>query len=220
LERARKELAHDSSGAALVGARFQLRYNPAEVKPADARSLAPLLDSEFARISMQLGCPAMERIPTAILSPADYRASTGAAEWSGGRYDGRIKVALLEPKPGEATRRALSHEIVHACLASTGQWPSWLHEGLAQKLSGETIEESSRQLVKSLTRQNKIPPLAALSGSWTSMSSDSADLAYKTALVAADYLYAAYGMEGVRSLLQSPERLPQIAADLDHRIRQ
>ena len=35
---------------------------------------------------------------------------------------------------GALTRRTLAHETVHACLAALGNWPAWVHEGLAQRL--------------------------------------------------------------------------------------
>jgi len=44
-----------------------------------------------------------------------------------------------EAAPTRATRQVFAHELVHACLANIGSWPAWLHEGLAQKLSGEPV---------------------------------------------------------------------------------
>jgi hypothetical protein len=129
-------------------------------------------------------------------------------------------VALLEPQPGPRTRQAFAHEIVHACLARTGNWPAWLHEGLAQKLSGESIPPPQRQAVLALARSGQLPPLAQLTGSWSRMSEKNAALAYSTAFLAAETLYAAHGPDGVRSLLQNPERLGQVSAELDRRLKE
>jgi hypothetical protein len=96
-----------------------------------ARTLVPILDSEFTRVSEALGCRSEERLTAIVQTPEAYRQSTGAAERSGGQFDGRIRVALLEKTPGDLTRQTFAHEIVHACLAQTGEWPAWLHEGLA-----------------------------------------------------------------------------------------
>jgi hypothetical protein len=149
-----------------------------------------------------------------------YRKTTGAAEWSGGRYDGRIRVALFEAQPGARTRQAFAHEIVHACLARTGNWPAWLHEGLAQKLSGETLPEAHRAQVKRLAKSGELPALANLTDSWSRMSGQHAAVAYSLAFVAAETLYASHGADGVRSLLQSPERLGQVTAELDRRLKE
>lgn len=219
-DRARRELAADRSSEKLVGVKFNFRYDDKAVTPDQARALLPVLDSEFTRISEELGCRSEERM-TAIVQTVDaYRRSTGAAEWSGGQYDGRIRVALLEPSPGEHTRQTFAHEIVHACLARTGSWPSWLHEGLAQKLSGQQIPGEQRARVKQLARAGELPSLEEMGQSWSRLSAGHAALAYTTALMAAEQLYDAYGTSGVRNLLQNPTSLSRIAADIDQRLRE
>jgi hypothetical protein len=52
------------------------------------------------------------------------------------------------------------------------------------------------------------------------MNAQNAAAAYSLAHAAAEHLYTAYGTDGVRSLLQSPERLSGVTADLDRRLRQ
>jgi tetratricopeptide (TPR) repeat protein len=75
LRRAEKELAADGANERLFGARFTFRYNPADVSAEQARSIVPVLDSEWARLSSQLGCESGERIAVAVLSPEAYRQS-------------------------------------------------------------------------------------------------------------------------------------------------
>jgi hypothetical protein len=70
-----------------------------------ARTLVPILDSEFTRVSEALGCRSEERLTAIVQTPEAYRQSMGAAEWSGGQFDGRIRVALLEKTPGDLTRQ-------------------------------------------------------------------------------------------------------------------
>jgi hypothetical protein len=220
LVRARRESQEDQSSAKLYGSRFLLRYDPREVTGEQARSILPMLDQEFARVSESLGCRVEERIVAVLQGVEAYRRTTGAAEWSGGRYDGRIRVALMEAQPAARTRQAFAHEIVHACLARTGDWPAWLHEGLAQKLSGEVLTPADRAAVSTLAAAGQLPSLTNLSRSWASMNAQNAAAAYSLAHAAAEHLYTAYGTDGVRSLLQSPERLSGVTADLDRRLRQ
>ena len=221
LRRAEKELASDGASERLFGARFTFRYNPAEVTPEQARSLVPVLDSEWARLSQQLGCESGERITVAVLSPQAYRQSTGAAEWSGGVFDGRIRVALVEGNQiGAETRRVFAHEIVHACIAQIASMPSWLHEGLAQKLSGESVSPSDLAAVKSMAKSGQLPSLKNLSQTWSRLDGQHARVAYATALVAAGQLLEMYGADGVRNLLHNPGMLGQVTSDLDNRLRQ
>ena len=218
-EQAERERKADDSGEKLYGYRFQLRYEGTSV-PADvARAMLPVLDEEFTRISAELGCPANDRIPVIVQSREAYLRTTGAAEWSGGQYDGRIHVALVEGNAiGPETRRVFAHEIVHACLANLGRWPSWLHEGLAQKLSGDVLNETSRAELNELIQRRAVPKLENLADGWSHMDAARARVAYHLALAAADALYENYAAYGIPNLLRNPSRLPQVTAELDRRL--
>jgi tetratricopeptide (TPR) repeat protein len=221
LDQAKRELASDSSSEKLVGAQFTFRYDSKDITPERARSLVPLLDIEFARLSSQLGCQNSERIVAVVQSRDAYLKSTGAAEWSAAMYDGRIRVSLLDgDQAGEQTRRSLAHELVHACLARTGNWPAWLHEGLAQKLSGEPVNFAARARVKDATTRGDMPSLARLGHTYSRMSAQHAEMAYAAAHLAADYLFEVYGADGVRNLVQNPSMLSQVTATLDAKIRE
>ena len=218
---AEREVREDKSGEKLVGMRFLLRYNRGQMDAATARQVVTTLDREFARVSAQLGCRAEERIVAIVQTPEEYRKTTDAAEWSGGQYTGRIRVAVLDQsRLGERTRRAFAHEIVHACLAGLGDYPVWLHEGLAQKLSGEVLTASQLARVKRLADAGQLPNLDNLSQTWSRMSTLHAAIAYNTALAAIDLFYQHYSGLGVRNLLRNPHMLPQITKDLDRRLRE
>ena len=221
LAAARREVESDQSSEKLYGMRFLFRYDTREITPDQARSIVPMLDSEFSRLSEILGCHSDERMVVVVQSIDAFRKTTGAAEWAGGQYDGRIRVALLDAgRLGDEMRRAFAHEIVHACMANLGAFPAWLHEGLAQKLSGEVPPPADLALVKQMARQNQLPALGRLSGTWSRLSPQHARVAYAAAYIAADALVTAYGSDGARNLLRSPETLPQVTADLDRRVRQ
>jgi hypothetical protein len=222
LNRVDKELSADKTGQQLHGTRFVLRYDGTVVEPEIARTIVALLEEEYSRISFELGCQTQERIATIIQSREAYMKASDAAEWSGGLFDGsRIRVPIinsrtLDPK----TRQTFSHEIVHACLASTGQWPAWLHEGLAQKLSGRTLPAQVRARFHVMARANELPKLNRLGQSWSRMSGLHAQVAYGLALAAVEAFYEHHSELGIRNLLRNPEMLPRIADDLDQRLRQ
>lgn len=219
-QRAAREVSNDRSSEKLVGIRFNFRYDDKAVTAEQARALLPILDSEFTRVSEALGCRTDERLTAVVQTPEAYRQSTGAAEWSAGQYDGRIRVAMIEPAPGEHTRQTFSHEIVHACLARTGDWPAWLHEGLAQKLAGQQIPSDHRDEVRRMAREGELPRLQEMGRSWSRLSARHASLAYTTALMAIEQLYEAHGPSGVRNLLQNPGSLARVAAEIDSRLRE
>ena len=219
-QRAAREVASDRSSEKLIGIKFNFRYDDSAVTADQARALLPILDSEFTRVSEALGCRSEERLTAIVQTPEAYRQSTGAAEWSGGQFDGRIRVALLEKTPGEHTRQTFAHEIVHACLARTGDWPAWLHEGLAQKLSGQVIPAERRAEIRSMAHNGELPALQQMGRTFSRLSAHHAAIAYTTALIAIEHLYDAYGESGVRNLLQNPGSLTRVAAEIDNRLRE
>jgi hypothetical protein len=223
-KRVEKENKNDQSSARLYGIRIALRYEAGAIGADTAREMVAVLDGEFARISAELGCVAEERIVAIAQSPEAYRKTTSAAEWSGGQFDGRIRVPVAPPGSGQssaldpAARRALAHEIAHACLTLTGRWPAWLQEGLAQRLSGDQVSLELRTKLAEWSKDGKLPRLANLGQDWSRLDTDHAVAAYGLSLEAIETFYASYGAEGVRNLLHNPDRLAAVTADLDKRL--
>lgn len=221
LDKAVREQGADHTGEPLHSPRFIFRHDPAVMSRETARTILGVMEREFSRISFELGCAAAERIAVIAQTREDYTRSTGAAEWSGGQFDGRIRVAVLEgDADGPVTRGALVHEAVHACLAATGNWPAWLQEGLAQKLSGETLSEPRRAAIRAVAAQNGLPRLADLSQGWSRMSSGHAAMAYATSLYAVELFYRHHAAFGIRNLLRNPDQLDRVMTDLDSRLRE
>jgi tetratricopeptide (TPR) repeat protein len=216
-----RESQNDKSAEKKFGARFLLRYDGAVADSDTASSLVAILEQEFGRISFQLGCRAEERIVTIVQSRDAYLKTTGAPGWSGGGYDGKIHIPMLDKGRVDArTRQVFAHELVHACLANLGSWPAWLHEGLAQKLSGEPVQPGTRETMKALLKDGKLPKLAGLGQTWGNKSPAEAQFAYGMALVAVDLFYEHHSGMGIRNLLNNPDALPKIAEDLDRLLRQ
>ena len=214
-----KETKNDQSNQRLVGLRVMLRYDSSVVKADAARDMLGALDHEFARVSDELGCHADERVVAIVQSRDAYRKGTEAAEWSGGQYDGRIRVPAFDGQGlDKAMRRTLAHEITHACLTMLGRWPAWLQEGLAQKLSGDTLKPEVRQKLAAMAQEKKLPRLSNLGQDWSRMDADHATLAYALSLAAIETFYQDYANYGIGNLLRNPERLGQITDDLDRRL--
>ena len=218
-KRVEKENKNDKGSARLIGMRVALRYEEGAVGVDTARAMLAALDQEFARVSAELGCAAGERIQAIAQSPDAYRKSTDAAEWSGGQYDGRIRVPVAQGATVDAgLHRVLAHEITHACLAMTGRWPAWLQEGLAQRLSGDQVPPELHARLAEWAKDHKLPTLENLGQDWSRLDRDHAVAAYALSLAAVDLFYESAGADGVRNLLHNPERLSGVVADLDKRL--
>ncbi|MBI4890135.1 MAG: hypothetical protein HY821_05875 [Acidobacteria bacterium] len=195
------ELKSDVSRESLSGSRFDLRYDGAALNAAAAAQLLDLLQAESTRLEQALGCgfrDSREDKFTVIVQTADaYRASTGAEEWSGGQFDGRIRVILEPGRSVESARPGLAHELVHACLARNGRFDRWFHEGMAQRWSGEPV---NAPLLREASHHPDMPDLTK--------STEQAHLFYAWSRVAVDRLYSVHGDSGVRLMLRNPSSVP------------
>jgi len=211
-----QEVQGDKSNERMVGAKVMLRYEGTSISADTAREMMKVVDQEYARISSQLGCSTEERVIAIAQSRDAYMKTTGAAEWSGGQFDGRIWVPVFDRGTlDEETRRTLSHETVHACLHMIGKWPSWLHEGIAQRLSGDSLTPADRTQLARMAKEKQLPTLEQLGNGWGGLDARDARLAYAMALRAIEIFEQDMSAIGYRNLMRSPEKLPQITAELD-----
>ncbi len=217
-KRVEREVKGDQSADRLLGMQVLLRYDSATVPADTARQMLGVLDQEYARISAELGCHADERTVAIVQSQDAYRKTVDVAEWNGGQFDGRIRVPVA---PGQgmdaATERIFAHETVHACLAMIGQWPVWLHEGLAQKLSGDKLTAAAKQKLAEMAEKKKLPRLENLGQDWSRLDAEHAVLAYALALAGVETYYENFP-DGIGNLLRNPDKLASVTADLDRRL--
>lgn len=216
---ARETAANGEQGQAF-GSRFTLRYEGDALPDEKARALVKEFEGQVNRIQFRLGCRSTDRLPVIIRTMDGYRRASGVAQWAGGHYDGRIHIAV--PPSGDAdeyVRETFAHEFVHACLSQKGVYPLWLHEGMAQRLSGRVTSESGRQTLAAISREDLLPSLNQLAGGWSHLNSQSAMVAYGLAAFAVETLYEQHRDDGVRSLLNSPHRIPTEARKLDDAIK-
>jgi hypothetical protein len=225
-EDAQREAAADHNSQKLYGVHIALRYDSETVPVDSARAILATLDDAYSRISAQLGCRSDERIAAIVRSRESYLSVTGAADWSGGQYDGRIHIAAL-PSMAEGSldaslQRSLQHELVHACLMSipsgSAPWPAWLQEGLAQRLSGDTLQPSVRQELRKRAAARRIPRLRDLGDDWSSMPKRKAVDAYNLALAAADILCDEMPPNAIRNVLADRDALPRLTTLIESKL--
>lgn len=209
--KAQKELAADTSRSRMYGSRFVLRFNDNEIGQGTAQEILAALNEEYARLDAALGCGLSEQTTVVVQTMDVYRAASSAAEWSGGQFDGRIRIGYEGRALTPRTRRAMAHELVHACLARNGRFPAWFHEGMAQRWSGESVTSAELATVRQMLRSKRMPGLNQMPPSWGRLSAWHANLAYAISLAAVDAMYRSYGDQYVRNLLRNPEQLAGVA---------
>lgn len=193
-----------------------LHYPSGSVSASVAREMLDALDEEYARIRHELGCMIGAKV-TAIVVSQDIWPAMGHAPSSGGMFDGRINVPLVyeRSRVGPQMRKVFAHEMVHACVARFGSFPTWLHEGLAQRLSGDRLTEDQRRQLRQAVSAGRLPGLERLAGYWGGLSAEQASTAYAYSLWAAEVRAETDGAESIRQLLRNPSRLKDLTERLN-----
>lgn len=210
--RAQREAASDTNLSRLHSPRFLLRYDERQIAQPAAAAILQALDAAYGRIDTALGCGIQEQIAVIVETDEAYRRSSGAEDWSGGQFDGRIHIALPDRTYTPRVQQTLAHELVHACLARNGRFPLWFHEGMAQRWSGEQPSLSAVAAARTQLAARRMPDLAHLNVDFIRVSTENARIAYALSAAAVDALYQGYGEQYVRNLLRSPESLESAAA--------
>ena len=165
---------------------FRVMFQGRADEPLAARA-TEVLNARFWEIGQALGAYPSDAVVVMLYTERQFRDITQAPEWSGGIYDGRIRVpASGAAQSPQAFERVLVHELVHAMVAGMAPRgvPSWLHEGLAQHFEGDDPGAARRRLQAA----GRMIPLRYLEGSFTRLSAADAQVAYDQSLVAVDVI--------------------------------
>lgn len=153
-----------------------------------AAQATTMLNAAFWKIADKLGEYPSDTVVTILYTEKQFRDITRAPEWSGGQYDGRIRIPVggAAQKP-ELFERVLTHELTHAIVAGIAPQgvPAWMHEGLAQYFDG-TDPQSARRRVRASGRSI---PLKSLERSFAHLNAADAQLAYDQSLLAVAMIF-------------------------------
>lgn len=166
--------------------RFRVSFQGHADKGLAARA-TELLDSAFWRIGKTLGAYPSDPVVVMLYTEKQFRDITLAPEWSGGVYDGRIRVpAAGAAQTPQLFERVLVHELTHAMITSLAPRgiPTWLHEGLAQHFEGDDAAAARRRL-KAI---GVVIPLHYLEGDFGQFTAVQAMVAYDQSLAIVDAL--------------------------------
>jgi tetratricopeptide (TPR) repeat protein len=166
--------------------RFRVMFQGHADKALAART-TELLESAFWRIGKGLGAYPSDSVIVMLYTEKQFRDVTQAPEWSGGLYDGRIRVpAAGAAQSPQLFERVLVHELTHAMIASLAPRgiPAWMHEGLAQYFEGDDPAAAQRRL----NAVGVVIPLRYLEASFGRLTAEQAVVAYDQSLVVVDHI--------------------------------
>jgi len=203
LERIRREHRTEKDFNREVTSHFSIKYEGRE-KIEAGRIVLRILEDVYGEVGRALSYYPDQEIAVILYTNQQFQEVTDAPGWSGGIYDGKIRIpigGIEQETPG--LRRLLNHEYTHAVVrAITRRVPTWLNEGLAQHFEGREIGSPQRDMLRQLAQSGKMPSLRDMEGSFMTLSGAQASLAYLISLSAVNHLIDRYGMYRVKMVLE------------------
>lgn len=203
-------------------AHFTVKFDGGEDQ-ATWTSVLDILEEAYRDIGQKFGHFPSKSIVVVLHTRDNFHSATGSPIWADGLFDpvlGRIQLPTQGALTDQAwLNRVLRHEYVHALLhdqlgIGAGSVPTWLNEGLAMQLAGDSWTDLDQLMHGEIT----LVPLAVLEGGWGSLSSGAATVAYLEANFATHYLIDRFGMHRVKELLNLLKSRQTMPAAMQHKL--
>jgi tetratricopeptide (TPR) repeat protein len=195
---------------------FTVLFEVATDEPL-AREAVKRLEAAYWRVGNTLGVYPTQPITVVLYSREQFGDITKLAAWSVAAYDGRIRVPLSNAlEQHDELDRVLSHEFVHAVVATIGgrTVPAWVNEGLATVLEPAGPKDAEAALESGATR----PALSQLHRGFVTLSRRDAEVAYGSAARAVRRMIEQRGGAAVVALLEDLARGAPFASAFEQRI--
>ncbi|MDA8100320.1 MAG: tetratricopeptide repeat protein [Nitrospiraceae bacterium] len=202
LERVKREHGTEKDFNRDVTGHFSVKFEGRERIEA-GKIVLRILEDAYGEIGRQLSYYPDREIAVILYSGEQFREVTDAPGWSGGIFDGKIRLPIggIDAET-PALRRLLYHEYTHAVVRSiTPRVPTWLNEGLAQFFEGRAIDGKERAALQVLQKNGALPSLRTMEGSFLGLAGGQAQMAYLISLSAVRYMSDQYGVYRIRMIL-------------------
>ena len=174
-------------------AHFKVLFDGYEHGKID-REVVSILEDAYRFVGQGMDHFPAGSITVVLNTNSDFFDTTGAPHWSGGMYDGKIRVPIRGAEgQGDLLKKVLFHEYTHAAVHSiTQRCPRWIDEGLAEYFSGDNKQKIGQ-----------IIPLRNIENSFLGLSDRNVHIAYQESYSAVSYLIEKYGMYRMKEMLES-----------------
>jgi tetratricopeptide (TPR) repeat protein len=202
LAKTKRELTVDAGMGKGQSSRFILSFD-AGIKSDVADRVLETLEDAYNQVGRDFGVYPESRVPVILYAGKDYREITGSPGWSGGQYDGKIRLPVGGMTEVTAlVRGVIFHEYTHVVVRelTRGGCPVWLNEGLAE-VEGKKDLDHPLTVLGQATKNNTLFSLTSLTGSFASLKGKSVDLAYQQSYSLVRYMVSVYGWHRVKDLL-------------------
>jgi tetratricopeptide (TPR) repeat protein len=201
-EKIRRELAVEKTMEKGYSSRFVISYD------GDARShlagdILSALEDAYSTVGRDLSLFPVIRMPVILYTRKDFRTVTAGPDWSGGLYDGKIRLPVGGAEQlSDQLKGVLYHEYTHVVVQELthGNCPTWLNEGLAE-LEGRKIFNPPLGELGKAAKQSQYVPFSRLEKGFTDLATRDAALAYQQSYALVNFMVSSYGWPKVTEIL-------------------
>ena len=201
LDKVKREAKVEKKFAKTRNSFFELRYNTKNIDKKTADGLRVAMDTARQVVGRDFGFRPKHKIVVIIYSTSDYK-KLDRPHWSGGSYDGKIRLPLDGQHNLKYAIATLFHEYTHAIIhdMARGNCPGWLNEGLAQ-LQGYKIDGNPIRELPSAAKDDRLISLDSLSDAFQSGSTRTVTLGYEQSHLLTEHLVKKHGYRGIKRVL-------------------
>ena len=201
-EKARREAAVETKMGKGYRSMFVISYDEGSMSTL-ADDVLKALENAYNRVGSDLDHYPSVRVPVILYTRTDYRTVTTGPEWSGGLYDGKVRLPIGGVGEVNAVLRGvLIHEYAHVVVRELtgGNCPSWLNEGIAE-MQGRAEYDPPLAVLENAAKTGALLTAASLEKSLLGLSGKEAQLAYQQSYSMVKYLVSTYGWHKVKEIL-------------------
>ncbi|MEW5691739.1 MAG: tetratricopeptide repeat protein [Candidatus Hydrogenedentota bacterium] len=196
-EKAKKEYSQEKNYKKTKRVRFTVKYEGIERSDL-AWQVLNILDEAYYLLRNKIGFWSAKKLTVIIYTGEKYKTVSGVPDWSGGLYDGKIRVKEGDISGNQKQLKdILYHEYVHALIHERvgNEITVWMNEGLAQYFepSRTWSDEYRKELALTIDTPDWLP-LKTLNTTFVKFEdAKKAAQAYKESYSVAYYLSKTYG---------------------------
>lgn len=203
-EKIKRELSVEKGMDRGYSSRFAISYD-AEMKSHLAGDILSALEDAYSNVGRDLSSFPTSRVTVILYTKKDYKIVTAGPDWSGGLYDGKIRLPVGGAQElTDQLKSVLFHEYTHVVVQDIthGNCPTWLNEGLAE-LEGRNVLNHPMIELGIAVKNGKYIPFTEMEGSFTSLGTGAAALSYQQSYSLVNFMVSSYGWPKVTEILHN-----------------
>ncbi len=202
LRQLERELDAEWGFSELTSAHFQIGFADGEDRRA-ARVVLGALEEAYFFVGGKFDFYPSERTPVVLYPGEEFHDITQSPSWTGGVYDGRIKLPVRGIAPDSPLLdRTLRHEFAHVVISqlSRNRLPVWINEGAAI-WAEENRDGEREEWAQHVIAGRQLLHLDELDRPFTSLPAAQVPVAYAQSYLAVRAILDGYGSRRLRELL-------------------